>query len=125
MPEDRRADRLADTHARPSEPARRAFLRYSGAVAAAGGVAGALTRAGVQGPPRSRLAGAAAPGAPAAQLTAAYSAAAAAPPAGLAATPIRPPAAPLAVRSPYLSTWLPATTLPGTWQQFWTGHVTA
>jgi hypothetical protein len=32
---------------------------------------------------------------------------------------------PLAVRGPYLSTWLPATTLPGTWQQFWTGHTTA
>jgi hypothetical protein len=29
------------------------------------------------------------------------------------------------VRGPYLSTWLPATTLPGTWPQFWTGHITA
>ncbi|HEV2370845.1 MAG TPA: DUF5127 domain-containing protein [Streptosporangiaceae bacterium] len=46
-------------------------------------------------------------------------------PVGLSATPIRPPAAPLVVRGPYLSTWLPATALPGTWQQFWTGHVTA
>jgi hypothetical protein len=43
----------------------------------------------------------------------------------LAAHPIRPPAAPLAVRGPYLSSWLPATTLPGSWQQFWTGHITA
>jgi Domain of unknown function (DUF5127)/Domain of unknown function (DUF4965)/Domain of unknown function (DUF1793) len=29
------------------------------------------------------------------------------------------------VRGPYLSTWLPATVLPGTWQQFWSGHTTA
>jgi hypothetical protein len=29
------------------------------------------------------------------------------------------------VRGPHLSTWLPATTLPGTWQQFWQGHTTA
>jgi hypothetical protein len=43
----------------------------------------------------------------------------------LAADPIRPPAVALAVRGPYLSTWLPATTLPGTWPQFWTGHITA
>jgi hypothetical protein len=40
-------------------------------------------------------------------------------------TAIRPPAVPLAVRSPYLSTWLPADNLPGTWPTFWTGRVTA
>ncbi|GGL13274.1 glutaminase family protein [Mangrovihabitans endophyticus] len=39
--------------------------------------------------------------------------------------PIRPPAVPLAVRSPYLNTWLPADNLPGTWPTFWTGRVTA
>ncbi|HEX3783033.1 MAG TPA: DUF5127 domain-containing protein [Pseudonocardiaceae bacterium] len=39
--------------------------------------------------------------------------------------PIRPPATPLAVRSPYLSSWLAADTLPGSWATFWTGHVTA
>lgn len=39
--------------------------------------------------------------------------------------PIRPPAVPLAVRSPYLSTWMPADSLAGTWPTFWTGHVTA
>jgi len=39
--------------------------------------------------------------------------------------PIRPEAVPLAVRSPYLSTWLPADNLPGTWPTFWTGRVTA
>ncbi len=42
-------------------------------------------------------------------------------PATLAATPIRPPAVPLAVRQPYLSAWLPATLLPGAWPQFWQG----
>jgi hypothetical protein len=40
-------------------------------------------------------------------------------------TPVRPPAVPLAVRSPYLSTWLAADNLPGTWPTFWTGRITA
>ncbi|WP_042405120.1 glutaminase family protein [Streptacidiphilus carbonis] len=39
--------------------------------------------------------------------------------------PIRPPAVPLAVRSPYLSTWLPADNPAGTWPTFWTGRTTA
>jgi hypothetical protein len=39
--------------------------------------------------------------------------------------PLRAPAVPLAVRSPYLSTWLAADSLPGTWPTFWTGHITA
>jgi hypothetical protein len=87
-----------------SETRRRDFLRYSGAAVAGGAVAaGGL--------------GTAVP-AQAAQAVAGM-------PGGLATDPIRPPAAPLAVRGPYLSTWLPATTLPGTWQQFWTGHITA
>jgi hypothetical protein len=38
---------------------------------------------------------------------------------------IRPPAVPLVVRSPYLSTWLAADNLPGSWPTFWTGRVTA
>ena len=42
----------------------------------------------------------------------------------LRATPIRPPAVPLAVRQPYLSSWLPSTLLPGTWPQFWEGSTT-
>ena len=41
------------------------------------------------------------------------------------ASPIRPPAVPLAVRQPYLSSWLPSTLLPGTWPQFWEGSTTA
>ena len=40
-------------------------------------------------------------------------------------SPLRPPAIPLAVRSPYLSTWQPADTLTGTWSTFWNGRVTA
>jgi hypothetical protein len=45
---------------------------------------------------------------------------------GVADAPeLRPPAIPLAVRSPYLSTWLAADNLPGTWPTFWTGRVTA
>jgi hypothetical protein len=57
------------------------------------------------------------------------SADAAPPPASTTATPrfdpVRAPAVPLAVRSPYLSTWLEADSLPGTWPSFWTGHITA
>ena len=34
---------------------------------------------------------------------------------------VRPPSIPLAVRSPYLSTWLPSTTLTSTAPQFWNG----
>ncbi|MGI4790983.1 MAG: glutaminase domain-containing protein [Janthinobacterium lividum] len=37
-------------------------------------------------------------------------------------TPIRPPAVPLIVRSPYVSTWQPANALPGTSSMFWAGR---
>ena len=92
-------------------PRRRDFLRYSGAAVAGGGLA--LAGSGALAP----SAALAATGAPAP--------APAADPVGGTTDPIRPPAAPLTVRGPYLSTWLPATELPGTWQQFWTGHITA
>ncbi|CAM0136248.1 unnamed protein product [Umbelopsis sp. WA50703] len=39
------------------------------------------------------------------------------------ASTIRGPAYPLAVRQPYVSTWLPANNLPGNWPTFWTGTV--
>ncbi|MEV6609393.1 DUF5127 domain-containing protein [Kutzneria sp. NPDC051319] len=39
--------------------------------------------------------------------------------------PVRPPATPLAVRSPYLSTWLAGDYLAGEWAGFWTGRTTA
>lgn len=92
---------------------RRDFLRYSGGVAAAGGLAGA-----------GLIAATPANAATVKETTVMVEHDAVAD-GSLAATPVRPPAAPLAVRSPYVSTWLPATTLPGTWQQFWQGHVTA
>ncbi|MGH3171496.1 MAG: DUF5127 domain-containing protein, partial [Trebonia sp.] len=102
-------------HDRTDSPRRRDFLRYSGA-AVGGGLAGAGLLADVQ-PAQAaetspRSAGATG-GAPYAS------------PGTLAATPVRAPAAPLAVRGPYLSTWLPATALPATWPQFWQGHTTA
>ena len=40
-------------------------------------------------------------------------------------TPIRPPAVPLIVRSPYVSTWQPANNLAGTWATFWAGRTKA
>jgi Domain of unknown function (DUF5127)/Domain of unknown function (DUF4965)/Domain of unknown function (DUF1793)/Concanavalin A-like lectin/glucanases superfamily/Domain of unknown function (DUF4964) len=40
-------------------------------------------------------------------------------------SPIRPPATPLIVRSPYVSTWSASDTLAGTWPTFWTGDVKA
>lgn len=39
----------------------------------------------------------------------------------LGGAPVRPPSIPLAVRSPYLSTWLPATELTAATPQFWFG----
>jgi hypothetical protein len=102
--------------ARPG-PGRRDFLRYSGGVAAA---AGALAGSGLLHP---GSAGAATTRA--GQATGAPSAGYAAADGTLAATPIRPPAPPLTVRNPYVSTWLPATALPATWPEFWAGHTTA
>jgi hypothetical protein len=98
----------------PAGPRRRDFLRYSGA-AAGGGIVGAGILAQAAQPARAAET-AAAGGAPAPGTLA---------PGTLAATPVRAPAAPLAVRGPYLSTWLPATALPATWEQFWAGHTTA
>jgi hypothetical protein len=85
---------------------RRRFLQVSGAAVAAlgGGLAG--TRTAVA---RATTAGA--------RSAAARS--------DLKTTPIRPPAVPLIVRSPYLSTWLSSTVSPGTWQTFWNGDTTA
>lgn len=42
-----------------------------------------------------------------------------------ASSPVRPPAVPLIVRSPYVSTWQTSTAAPGTWSTFWNGNVKA
>ncbi len=105
---------LAEEPVPGHRPDRRDFLRYWGGLTAAGTVAGAgvftgtglLSQQTAQAATTSQTSGAAANG-------------------NLSAVPIRPPAAPLAVRGPYLSTWLPATAVPGTWQEFWAGHTTA
>jgi hypothetical protein len=114
----------ADRPAPGAEPAprrigRRRFLQASGAAAVAGGIAGAIyLSTQPQGPvviaPRP-IGPIPTPGKD--SVT----------PVGprLETFPIRPPAVPLAVRQPYLSTWLGATALPGTWGSFWTGHTTA
>ena len=91
-------------------PRRRDFLRYSGGVVAAG-LAGVITGASVLAPARAGAAVTPQGATPAA--------------AGPEGHPDPPPAAPLAVRGPYVSTWLPATVSPATWQEFWQGHTTA
>ena len=88
-------------------PGRRQLLLWSGALTAAAATGGWLGTGTAQ---------AAAP---------ATGSAAAAAPAASTFSPLRPPAVPLAVRSPYLSTWVPADNLAGTWSTFWTGRTTA
>jgi hypothetical protein len=91
---------------RTPRPGRRDLLKWSGALTAAAATGGFFTLTA----------------APAGAQPAAPGAAAAA--AGTFA-PVRPPAVPLAVRSMYLSTWLAADSLAGTWPTFWNGHITA
>lgn len=85
---------------------RRRFLQASGAAVAA--LSGGLAAA------RSATAGVTTAGAGSATARS-----------GLKTAPIRPPATPLIVRSPYLSTWQSSTVSPGTWQTFWNGDTTA
>ena len=40
-------------------------------------------------------------------------------------SPIRPPAVPLVVRSPYVNAWQASDTPPGTWPTFWNGNIKA
>ncbi|WP_265934310.1 glutaminase domain-containing protein, partial [Actinacidiphila acididurans] len=89
-------------------PARRDLLLWTGALTAAAATGG-LLGAGPAAAAQAAQAGAAGTATPAASTF----------------SPLRPPAVPLAVRSPYLSTWVPADNLAGTWSTFWTGHVTA
>ena len=91
-------------------PGRRDVLRWSAALTAAAVAGTGATWAR----PGSARAAAPAPGTPAPAA-----------PAATTFTPLRPPAVPLAVRSPYLTTWLPGDNLAGTWPTFWNGHITA
>jgi hypothetical protein len=97
---------------------RRGLLARSGAVGlGAAGVAllpGAVT--GAQAAPAT---------APGLAAGSAPSAAAGHAPALPVFDPLRPPAVPLAVRSPYLSTWMAADLPAGHWPSFWTGRTTA
>ncbi|WP_233533845.1 DUF5127 domain-containing protein [Kitasatospora sp. SolWspMP-SS2h] len=94
-------------------PGRRALLRWSGALTV-GAVIGGLPAAGAA---RAAVPPAGPPAGPGAGVPRTLAAS--------AFSPLRPPAVPLAVRSPYLSTWVPADNLAGTWATFWNGHVTA
>ncbi|HLI58462.1 MAG TPA: DUF5127 domain-containing protein [Solirubrobacteraceae bacterium] len=93
---------------------RRRFLRASGAAVAALGGSLVTARAAAQAA-RTRTVGG----------TVTTGAASAAARSTGRVTPIRPPAVPLIVRSPYLSTWQRSTVSPGTWQTFWNGETTA
>jgi hypothetical protein len=99
LPEDHAGRRL---HTEPSALSRRDLLHWSGA-AAAGLMVGL-------GGPLAQPVYAATPSTAAAAST---------------FSPLRPPATPLAVRSPYLTTWLAGDNLAGTWPTFWNGRVTA
>jgi hypothetical protein len=119
-PQDGSADRTGTTIDR------RRFLQASGATAAA--VGGGLVAASSASAAPSRTADALRPRAghgSEPQVATPGQTAPATIPGQPAATPIRPPAAPLVVRSPYLSTWQSSTVAPGTWETFWNGSVTA
>ncbi|AEW98431.1 glutaminase family protein [Streptantibioticus cattleyicolor] len=103
------AGHLGDDTREPGGPlSRRGLMRWAG-VAGLGTAGSALLPGAV-------------PDARAGSTAAAPDVAAVAPP---VFDPIRPPAVPLAVRSPYLSAWLPADGAAGTWPVFWTGRTTA
>ncbi|SEG75929.1 protein of unknown function [Actinacidiphila yanglinensis] len=104
----------------PGGLSRRGLMRWTGAAGALG-VAGAGLLPGLAG--TAQAAGADTADASAASTSAKGGAAPAA--GDTVFDPIRPPSVPLAVRSPYLSAWLPASTTAGTWPTFWTGHTVA
>jgi hypothetical protein len=87
---------------------RRRFLKAAGATA----LGSSLTRFGRLGA-RSALAASGTTASPAAAGTSGSVL--------VGGASVRPPSVPLAVRSPYLSTWLPATVLTSTTTQFWHG----
>lgn len=113
MIRDRIAGQVAGSLAEPAEASprtsRRRFLQLSSAAGA--GVAAAALAPGPASAAPSRTQGK--PGASKIESASAEF------------ESIRPPAVPLAVRSPYLSTWLDADNSSGTWPSFWTGRITA
>jgi glutaminase A-like protein/uncharacterized protein DUF5127/uncharacterized protein DUF4964 len=102
---------------------RRGFLRVAGASAAL--APGIAILGDLLGGPRAAAAtlsaGAAAAGGKSAIAARAGAAATGTPPVLLGGAEVRPPSVPLAVRSPYLSAWLPTTDLTATTPQFWYG----
>ena len=110
-------------HTKPVDASRREVFRWLGAAAAVVGAGGAfVTATPAQAAASRRLA----TDSHARLSTAAVNAPLpAASPAASTFAPLRPPATPLAVRSPYLSTWQASDTLTGTWSTFWNGHITA
>jgi Domain of unknown function (DUF5127)/Domain of unknown function (DUF4965)/Domain of unknown function (DUF1793)/Ricin-type beta-trefoil lectin domain-like/Domain of unknown function (DUF4964)/TAT (twin-arginine translocation) pathway signal sequence len=98
LPEDR--DRATSVPATP--PSRRDVLRWGGVATAAAVTATWLSTGPAAAAPRQSVV-----------------------PAASTFSPLRPPATPLAVRSMYLTTWLPGDNLAGTWPTFWNGRVTA
>lgn len=108
-----------DSGREPSYLQRRAFLRAAGATAALApgiGLLGGL----LDGPRAVAAAQAAGTGTLAAGAVPAR-ASQSVPAVLLGGAQVRPPSVPLAVRSPYLSTWLPATDLTSATPQFWFG----
>lgn len=98
LPKDR--DRSTTTPATP--PSRRDLLRWGGVATAAAVTATWLSTGSAVAAPRQSVV-----------------------PAASTFSPLRPPATPLAVRSMYLTTWLPGDNLAGTWPAFWNGRTTA
>ena len=110
----------SDSGREPGYLHRRAFLRAAGATAALApgiGLLGGL----LEGQRAAAYAQAAGTGTPAAGSTVAGPASQSVPAVLLGGAQVRPPSVPLAVRSPYLSTWLPATDLTSATPQFWFG----
>jgi hypothetical protein len=101
----------------PAGLSRRGLIRWSGAAGLAAAGTGLLPGVAQAAPADAHSLGDGA--APASAATPATS------PVAPSFDPIRPPAVPLAVRSPYLSTWLAADVPTGHWPNFWTGRTTA
>ena len=104
---------------------RRRFLQVSGAAVAALGGGLAATRTAAARAITARATTARAPTVATTTVGATAPTRSAAARSKVKTTPIRPPAVPLIVRSPYLSTWQSSTVSPGTWQTFWNGDTTA